>query len=196
VGVAVYGRIALAAAGVHGAPVMADFKLRLSDDLAVRFDAWAGTHGGRSPALRRLIDQACATSGPASDGASRLGPRPVKLTVRLTAADSRGLGAAAAETGLTPNAWAAAVIRRRLHGRPTFLRPDIMSLIAIQTELRRVGVNVNQIARALNTAVVEGGGVLDLELAYLDDLRAEIRSHMAGLREAFAGNLAYWDAEP
>jgi hypothetical protein len=174
---------------------MADFKLRLSDDLAARFDIWAGAQGGRSPALRHLIGQACADDGAAPDGTGRLGPRPVKLTVRLTAADGRGLGAAAAKMGLTPNAWAAAVIRRRLHGRPTFPRPAVMSLIAMQTELRRVGVNVNQIARALNTAVVEGR-VLDLELTYLDDLRGEIRGHMAGLREAFAGNLAYWDEGP
>jgi hypothetical protein len=67
-------------------------------------------------------------------------------------------------------------------------------LIAIQGELRRIGVNVNQIARALNTAVMEGR-VLDLELAYLDDLRAEIREHILALREAFEGNLAYWQAE-
>ncbi len=65
----------------------------------------------------------------------------------------------------------------------------------MQTELRRIGVNVNQIARALNTAVMEGK-VLDLELAYLDDLRAEIRAHMLALQEAFAGNLAYWQVEP
>jgi len=37
------------------------------------------------------------------------------------------------------------------------------------------------------------GRVLDLELASLDDLRAETRGHMVALREAFEGNLAYWD---
>jgi len=178
---------------VHGAAVMADFKLRLSDELATRFDVWAADHGGRSPALRQVIGRACMGRRVAAVGAGRLGARPVKLTVRLTAEDARGLAATATETGLTPNAWAAAVVRRRLRGRPTFVRPDVISLIAIQTELRRVGVNVNQIARAMNTAVVEGR-VLELELRYLDDLRAEIRGHMAGLREAFEGNLAYWDA--
>ena len=61
----------------------------------------------------------------------------------------------------------------------------------MQTELRRIGVNINQIARAVNTAVMEGR-VLDLELAYLDDLRAEIRAQLVELREAFEGNLAYW----
>jgi hypothetical protein len=30
------------------------------------------------------------------------------------------------------------------------------------------------------------------ELSYLDDLRQELRAHLAGLREAFEGNLAYW----
>jgi hypothetical protein len=185
----------LAAAGVHGAPVMANFKLRLPDDLATRFDAWAADHGGRSPALRQVIGQACAGQPAATASARRLGARPAKLTVRLTAEDARGLATAATEIGLTPNAWAAAVVRRRLHGRPTFTRPDMVSLLAIQTELRRVGVNVNQIARALNTAVLEGR-VLDLELRYLDDLCAEIRGHMAALREAFEGNLGYWDAEP
>jgi hypothetical protein len=97
--------------------------------------------------------------------------------------------------GLSPNAWAAAVLRRRLSGRPTFRRTDELALIAIHTELRRVGVNVNQIARALNTAVMEGK-VLDLELTYLDSLRMELRVHMSTLREAFEGNLAYWDGGP
>lgn len=40
------------------------------------------------------------------------------------------------------------------------------------------------------------GQTLALEIAYLDDLRAEIAGHMIVLREAFAGNLAYWDGGP
>ncbi len=174
---------------------MADFTLRLSDDLATRFDGWAAERGGRSPALRHLIEQVSPSAAPSCDPPGRLGSRPVKMTVYLGAADGRGLDAAAADMGLTRNARAAALIRRRLHARPTFRRSNEVSLLAILTELRRVGVNVNQIARALNTAVVEGR-VLDLELAYLDDLRAEVRGHMAGLREAIAGNLAYWEVEP
>ena len=97
--------------------------------------------------------------------------------------------------GLTPNGWAAALIRNRLHGKPTFRRSDGVALLAIQGEVRRIGVNVNQIARALNTAVMEGK-VLDLEVAYLADLQTELRAHMATLRGAFEGNLAYWAAEP
>jgi len=174
---------------------MADFKLRLPDDLAARFDGWAAERGGRSPALRHLIEQASGAGAHPCEPPGRLGLRPMKLTVRLSPTDSRGLDVAAAEMGLSRNAWAAALIRRRLHDRPTFHRSDELSLLAMQAELRRIGVNVNQIARALNTAVMEGK-VLDLELAYLDDLRAEIRAHMLALHEAFDGNLTYWQAEP
>ncbi|PZU00337.1 MAG: hypothetical protein DI624_03055 [Brevundimonas sp.] len=58
-----------------------------------------------------------------------------------------------------------------------------------------VGVNINQIARALNTAVMDGA-VLELEIAQLAAFAAEIRGHLGGLDEAFAGNLSYWSAEP
>lgn len=115
--------------------------------------------------------------------------------VRLAPADAAGVDREAAAMGLRRAAWVAALVRRRVRDRPTFSRSDELSLIAIQTELRRIGVNVNQIARAMNVAA-GAGEVLDLELAYLDDLRAEIRDHMTGLREAFEGNLAYWKVEP
>ena len=174
---------------------MADFKLRLSNDLATRFDAWAGAHGGRSPALRHLIDRAVSTRTSVADLTDQLPKRPVKLSVRLSVDDAVGLAEAATEWGLTPNAWVAALVRRRLRSRPTFKPSEAVSLIAIQVELRRIGGNVNQIARALNTAVLEGK-VLDLEVAYLADLRAEMQAHMKALRDAFAGNLKYWDAEP
>jgi hypothetical protein len=113
----------------------------------------------------------------------------------LTKVDGDGLAREAAAMGLTPNGWAAALIRHRLHGKPTFPHVEATALLAIQGEVRRIGVNVNQIARALNTAVLEGK-VLDLEMASLDDLCTELRAHMFTLREAFEGNLAYWAAEP
>lgn len=171
---------------------MANLSLRVPDDLLARFDAAAGGQGGRAPTLRRLMDQAAA--GPAAPG-GRLPTRPLKLTVRLTAEDGDGLAREAAGMALTPNSWVAALIRHRLHGKPTFPSGETVALLAIQGEVRRIGVNVNQIARALNTAVVEGK-VLDLEIDYLDALRTELRAHMYTLREAFEGNLAYWAVEP
>ena len=114
-----------------------------------------------------------------------------KLTLRLGAADLALLEAEAGSVGLSRTQWSVALIRRRLHGRPQFTRPEVLALIETRRELRRIGVNINQIARALNTAVMEGQ-VLDLELAQIGAFQAEIGAWIESLGEAFEGNLAYW----
>ncbi|THD57514.1 plasmid mobilization relaxosome protein MobC [Phenylobacterium sp.] len=171
---------------------MAEFRLKLPDDLARRFDGWAIERGGRSPAVRRLIEVAVGVDASLGQGTARPALRPVQLTVRLSVDDGQGLDAAARDFGLTPSAWVAALIRRRLRGRPTFCRADELSLFAVQMELRRIGVNVNEIARGLNATGLEGGSLAS-QLACLQNLRGEIRAQMQAVRQAFAGNLAYWE---
>lgn len=168
--------------------------VRLPPDLLRRLDAAAARQGGRSRLLRRLIEAAAHASLPAAEPAAVTG-RMGKLTLRLAAADLAALEAEAGAVGLSRTQWTVALIRRRLHGRPQLSRPEAIAFIEVRRELRRIGVNVNQIARALNTAVLEGR-VLDLELAQLGAFQAEIRVHLDGLRDAFEGNLAYWAVEP
>jgi Bacterial mobilisation protein (MobC) len=166
---------------------------RVTDDLAARFDTASAAVGGRSAMLRRLVEDA---AGSASVGATpAAGPRDAaRLMVRLGAPEARHVAEQAAAFGLPRAAWVAALVRRHAVGAPRFPRSDELALIAIHGEVRRIGVNLNQIARALNTAVMEGR-VLDLELGALEHLRRELRAHIAGLSEAFAGNLAYWAAD-
>ena len=187
----VEGRIALPAAVSYARRNVAIFNVRLPDDLADRFDEAAASHGGRSVVLRRLIHEAAGASQAGVQLLER--GRPAKLTVRLADPDLAALAAAAAELGLTPNAWAAALIRRRLSNRPAFSREGERGLMAIQTELRRIGVNLNQMARALNTEVMEGR-VLDLQLTEVRAFRDELRGRLSDLRAALAGNLDYWEA--
>lgn len=165
--------------------------VRVPDDLAVRFDAAADPLGGRSALLFRLVDGAAASAG-AGSVTTRMKRDACRLMVRLAAPDAAHVSREATSLGQPRATWVAALVHRHAAGGARFARPDELTLLAIHSELRRVGVNVNQIARALNAAVIEGR-VLDLELAYLDDLRREMRSHIEGLREAFAGNLSYWD---
>ena len=167
--------------------------LRLPPDLVRRFDAAAAGRGGRSRLLRRLMETAAQAPLPTPSEAAP-GLRTGKLTVRLSEADLAALEAEAEAAGLSRTQWTVALIRRRLHGRPQLSRPEAFALIDVQRELRRIGVNVNQIARALNTAVMEGR-VLDLEVAQLAAFQSEIRAHVLGLGDAFRGNLAYWEVE-
>ncbi|MFN3353815.1 MAG: MobC family plasmid mobilization relaxosome protein [Brevundimonas sp.] len=164
--------------------------VRLSPDLVRRFDAAAMGQGGRSRLLRRLIEGAAQASFPEPEkpASTRVG---AKLTVRLAGEDLTLLEASAAAVGLSRTQWTVALIRRRLHGRPQLTPPDSVAFIGVQRELRRIGVNVNQIARALNTAVLEGQ-VLDLEILQLEAFSGEIRGHLSGLQAAFRGNFNHW----
>lgn len=166
---------------------------RVSDELAAGFDAVAVTTGGRSALLQRLVRQAAGEVGsdPKPAGAHRDAAR---LMVRLAAGEAIHAAREADAMGLPRSTWVAALVAAHARGAPRFARPDEVSLIAIQGELRRIGVNVNQIARALNTAVMEGR-VLDTELGAIEDLRLETRAHINALREVFAGNVAYWTVE-
>lgn len=168
--------------------------LRLSSDLLRRFDAAATRQGGRSRLLRKVMEAAALAPLPEVERAPPAG-RTGKMTLRLSETDFAALEAEAAAMGLSRTQWTVALIRRRLHGRPQFSRSETFALIDIQRELRRIGVNLNQIARALNTAVLEGR-VLDLEMDQLAAFQAEIRAHSQGLRQAFEGNLDDWAVEP
>ena len=172
--------------------------VRLPPDLIRRFDAAAAERGGRSRLLRRLVEGAAQAPAPEPE------PEPVepspkpptgKLTLRLGEADLARLTAEAEAAGLSRTQWSAALIRGRLHRRPQLAPPEAMALIEIRRELRRIGVNVNQIARAVNTAVLEGA-VLELELAQLGAFQAELGAWIEAVGDAFRGNLDYWTAEP
>jgi hypothetical protein len=151
-------------------------------------------NGGRSALLRRLI-QSADIGGGETVGVAEARRDGARTTVQLAPADAAALDAEAAAMGLARASWLAALVRRRVRGRTMFSPRDAGSLLAIQTELRRIGVSVNQIARALDTAVLEGR-VVELELSDLTAFRLELRGHLAALRQAFEGNLAYWAVDP
>lgn len=168
--------------------------LRLSADLVRRFDAAAAGRGGRSRFLRRLMEEAAQAPLPETEPGAPA-PRSGKLTLRLSEDDLALLEVEAGRAGLSRTQWSVALIRYRLHRRLQRTPPQALVLIEIHRELHRIGVNVNQIARALNTAVMEGQ-VLDLETAQLAVFAAEIRGLIADLRALLSGDQAYWATEP
>lgn len=170
---------------------MATFSVRVPDALAAAFDQAAEARGGRSARLRQLI---AADAGGAPVRPSGLRSRlrsTARVMVRLKAAEAAGVAVEAQALQVTPSAWIAALVRARVIGAPAFRAVGDQDLMAIRGEIRRIGVNVNQIARALNTAVMEGR-VLDLELGEIAALRRELRAHFIAIGEAFEGNLTYW----
>lgn len=94
--------------------------------------------------------------------------------------------------GLSPPKWIEALVRGRLRRRPTIRRPDELAFIAVQLELRRIGVHIHHVLDQIDPVAAPDPEVLRQLSAHADDMRR----HLARLRAAFRGNLAYWDAEP
>ncbi|MGY3564225.1 hypothetical protein ACVWXP_007550 [Bradyrhizobium sp. USDA 4463] len=135
---------------------MALISLRVSDEVAAQFSAFAAT-GGKSALLRRLIAEALAAPAPRIL-ALPIG-RPEKVTVRFRESEMRQLAEVSHQRGMTRTGWTVALVRSRL-GSPVQHSPnEHEALRAIVRELNRIGGNINQIARAANTSVLQGRAV-------------------------------------
>lgn len=163
-------------------------------DLAARFKAWArGKEGGASAGLRSLVAQ--ATDGILPSPPS--GSSGYRVTVRLKDDERVALLKAAKARATTPANWLRSLAIVHLGRRPQWADPEIVGLREIGMELRRIGGNLNQIAKAMNTAVhtgqyAAGQGEAAKEGAEL------VRFEMRRLMAIYSGNFDYWglpDAE-
>jgi hypothetical protein len=169
---------------------MALISLRIPDDVAVRLSAVAASEGGKSALLRRLITDVLNAS-PARIAPLPVG-RPQKITVRFRESEMRQLAEVSHQRGMTRTGWIVALVRSRL-GSPVQHSPDEhAALRAIVRELNRIGGNINQIARAANTSVLQGRAVAP-DLSAIQEAKLVIETELAQLRNALNGNADYWD---
>ena len=167
---------------------MVSMSARIPDPLASRFEAFASSRGGKSRVLRALMEAAVQGATPVGEIAGSPAGRSSKITLRLKEEDLVALDGACADTGLRRTEWIVALVRRRFSGRPQFDRASAASLLEARRELRRLGVNLREVAEAPSAAGVQGA-------AELEALRSEVRLQLERVRQAIAGNLAYWDAD-
>jgi len=173
---------------------MAFFGVRLSDDLAVRFDAFASSRGGRSKLLRQLIETVLRSGGAATPAVvepeARARGRSEKVTIRLRDEDLAALDSVCRTAGLRRTEWVVGLVRRRLLGRPQLSRAEAQALLDIRRDLRRIGVNLNQAIHALHSRGEGAASAREL-MAF----RQEIRAQLEGVRAALEGDLSYWAGE-
>lgn len=166
---------------------MASLSARIPDSLAARFEAFAASRGGKSRVVRALMEAALQGGPPLAESAGLASGKSAKVTLRLKAEDLSALDDACADAGLRRTEWIVALVRRRLSGRPQFDRGSAASLLEVRRELRRLGVNLREMSEGPSSGLAEA--------AELEALRAEVRRQLERVRQAVAGNLAYWDAD-
>jgi phosphate uptake regulator len=104
----------------------------------------------------------------------------------------RQLAEVSHQRGMTRTGWIVALVRSRL-GSPVKHSPDEHAVLrTIVRELNRIGGNINQIARAAVTSVLQGRAV-EPDLSVIHDARAAIETALAQLRGALDGNADYWE---
>lgn len=175
--------------------IMAMFTLRLSDDLAARFDAVAASVGGRSKALRAMIERVSGASQTSQPQLAIRSRGSNRVTVRLSDDELSQLDEAAAKRGVTRSDWVAAVVRSRL---PLAVPPlyNRHKLTDIRRELRSIGRNVNQAVHVLHSANMDGSRLdLTREAARVAAMQASVAEQIAAVGEAIKGDLAYWRGE-
>ena len=119
------------------------------------------------------------------------------VMVRLRDAERLALIEVAKARGTTPANWIRSLAIAHLGRRPQWNPAEIEALREVFGELRRIGNNVNQIARAVNA-----GAAVGRVPAYQGELAREaaelVRAEMRRVVTVMTGNFDYWglpDAE-
>ena len=167
---------------------MTSFTFLVPDADAARFDRIAEGQGGRSALLRRLVGAAVqdeSASEPAV--APRDGRADQRLEILLTESEVRAVEALAAGKGMKRSGWLVSLVRRRIHRSPEPALPEAKLLEGIRSELRRIGVNINQIAQARHLGQLQAG-----DLDWIEALAAELQTWISAVGAARRGDLDYW----
>jgi hypothetical protein len=163
----------------------------VSDELARRFAAIAGAHGGKSALLRRMVENIVGQSG-VSQAPNGVG-RSEKVTVRFRQSELALLAEAAAARGMNRTQWISSLVRARLGFGLQLSAGERNELRTITRELNRIGGNINQLARSANIQMREGREVaIDSEV--LREAAIAVREAVSEFRTAVGKSAGYWDA--
>lgn len=169
---------------VHDAYVTADafITCRVTSETKARLRALADREGTNESAIvKRLLHDALRSLSPCADSSP---VRPVRVErrervcVRIGSEDRRLLRKRATARGLASGMYVALLVRAHLQGRAPLPRAEYLALREAVLELRAIGRNLNQIARALNRgayAETPGRAEVDAILKVVEELRDHFR---------------------
>lgn len=144
--------------------------------------------GGTSAALRKMVTEVAHGAPPRAPAGAGTGHQ---VGVRLKSAERAALAEAARSHGTSPASWLRSLAIVHLAKKPQWNAVELEELREVFKELRRIGSNVNQIARALNVAVQSG--VYPPHQGVAAERAAEaIRDDMRRVVAMITANFDYW----
>jgi len=172
---------------------MKHISTHIDDDLFERFSTLAHAHGGKSALLRHLV-RLVVESG-ASKVENKL-PNPsgraVHLSVRLSENEVAEVKKAAASRSMKPSQWLRSIVRVRLGAGTQYSASELHELRALTNQVRKVGVNLNQITHAANEARLEHAPFA-VDTKVLNATREEVSRTLTALHLMARGNVRMWE---
>ena len=166
---------------------------RIDADTLAAFDDYAEARGGRSAALRQMIEQAVKESvgRPFLDRPEGVARNRVSL--RFTDVEIAVIEVRAAQRSTDRAGWIKALVRRHLALKSRVDDGLLAELAPIRMQLLRIGRNLNQAMKAANAAMLETvDKQIEPELRRIADMRMDISEQVAAVGDAMRGDASYW----
>jgi hypothetical protein len=167
--------------------------IRLDADALAAFDKVAVGRGGRSALVRQMIERTLQENDQRPligrpEGASRN-----RVSLRFTDVEIAVIEVRAAQRSTDRAGWIKALVRRHLALKSRVDDGLLAELAPIRMQLLRIGRNLNQAMKAVNTAMLETGDKqIEPELRRIADMRMEVSEQVTAVGEAMRGDVSYW----
>jgi|ThiBio_1000_plan_1041568.scaffolds.fasta_scaffold02101_2 predicted DNA binding CopG/RHH family protein len=166
---------------------------RIQEEMKTAFQQLASATGlSDSELLRQLIHD--ALEEPEEGNSAPIPPNPSqseleRITVRLPRFLMEGVQDRAKRRGMAPSRWISSLLRANLMKQPVLTDSELLKLEENIRELAALGRNLNQIAKALNTAFHETDR---LKLEHLLRLREAIQTNRDTINELVRVSRGAW----
>lgn len=169
---------------------------RITVDLLENKQAWLDyceARGTTPSAAFRQIVQSLLTKQSDPPALAVAADEPEKATVRkkisLTPSEAAHVEAVAQAEGFSSTRWIVALIRSRLTQAPQFGQQELEALAQSNLQLLKIGRNLNQVAKALNTSP-EAHRAFKVDA--IEKLQGWIERHAKTVSAAMTANLDRW----
>nr|WP_319247203.1 MobC family plasmid mobilization relaxosome protein [uncultured Celeribacter sp.] len=161
---------------------------RVPPEIRAKLEAVAGEAGLTvSGLLRLLIDNVVSEEeAPAPKSLPSKSRREGKVTARLPRGVREKLEEEAKERGVTVSTWVGSMLQARYRRAARPLPPDRRQFMRVFRKISGVAVNANQMARAMNKAVLTSSEI-DVTAAELRRLSDELRELRRDARNIASG---------
>lgn len=113
----------------------------------------------------------------------------VRIEIKLTTSELEKVKSCADKTGYSQNQWIANLVRSYLTKAPQFGMRELEVLSESNLQLLRIGRNLNQLTRQINTNLAEADS---LKVSDIEQLSNDISAHVRSVSSVIQANIERW----